>query len=241
MTTSPTPPRQPQAPAEAKSDPQAEATPQAKSDANSETTSAMTAMPTAPERAKSRRRADSEPPRKLHTFVALVENVPGVLNLVTSLFRRRAYNIDSLTVGRTENPTISRITIVLDADNQTARLLEANLYKLVNVLRVEDVTDEATVRRDLALIKVRADRDTRSQILEICDVFRARVVDMSPKAMVVEITSTEDKLQNLIEVLTPFGIIEMVRTGSVAMLRGDDPITVHPNFISARVPNGNAF
>jgi acetolactate synthase I/III small subunit len=179
------------------------------------------------------------PQRKLHTFVAYVENVPGVLNRVTSLFRRRAYNIDSLTVGRTDNPAISRITIVLDADDDTARLMEANLYKLVNVLRVEDVTYKPTVMRDLALIKVAADAETRPRVLQICEVFRARVVDMSPGALIIEMVSAEDKLQGLIEVLAPFGIIEMVRTGSIAMSRGSEPVTVHPRFVSARVPTNS--
>lgn len=174
------------------------------------------------------------PQRKLHTFVVYVENVPGVLNRVTSLFRRRSYNIDSLTVGRTENPTISRITIVLDANDETARLMEANLYKLVNVLRVEDVTYKPTVLRDLALIKVTANAETRPRVIQICEVFRARVVDMSPESMVVEMVSTEDKLQGLIDVLQPFGIVEMVRTGSIAMTRGAEPIAVHPRYVPAR-------
>ncbi|WP_428263909.1 acetolactate synthase small subunit [Haliangium sp.] len=190
---------------------------------------------------RARARTAPAPQRTLHTFVAYVENVPGVLNRVTALFRRRAYNIDSLSVGRTETPGVSRMTIVLDADPGTARLLEANLYKLVNVLRVEDVSAEPTVMRDLALIKVRADADTRPKILQICEVFKARVVDMALEALIVEIASTEDKLQGLIEVLRPFGIIEMVRTGSIAMTRGKEPITVHPHFVSARVPTNRIF
>ena len=185
--------------------------------------------------------APAPPQRKLHTFVAHVENVPGVLSRVASLFRRRAYNIDSLTVGRTENPAISRVTVVLDADDQTARLMEANLYKLVNVLRVEDVTYRPTVMRDLALIKVAANTESRPKIIQICEVFRARVVDMSPQALIVEVASTDDKLQGLVDVLTPFGIIEMVRTGSIAMTRGEEPITVHPHFVSARVPTSRVL
>lgn len=176
-----------------------------------------------------------------HTFVAYVEDLPGVLNRVTSLFRRRAYNIDSLTVGRTDVEGVSRITIVMQADETIARLVEANLYKLVNVLRVEDVTHEATVVRDLALIKVATDAETRAQVLQICDVFRARVVDVAPAAVIVEITGTEDKLQGLVDVLRPFGIVEMVRTGSVAMTRGAEAITVDPHFVPARVPmNGES-
>ena len=173
--------------------------------------------------------------RTLHTFVAYVENKPGVLANVAALFRRRAYNIDSLAVGRTEEPSVSRMTIVMEADDITARLVEANLYKLVNVLRVEDVTHEATICRDLALIKVRADAEQRTKVLQIVEVFRARVVDVVPDALVVEITGTEDKIQGLLEVLRPFGIIEMVRTGTIAMTRGAHVIPSDPSFVPARV------
>ena len=130
------------------------------------------------------------PPRSLHTFVAYVENQPGVLARVSSLFRRRAYNIDSLAVGRTDVPGVSRMTIVIETDDATARLVEANLYKLVNVLRVEDVTYEQTIVRDLALVKVKANAEQRPQVLQLIEVFRARVVDVDPGALVVEITGT---------------------------------------------------
>jgi acetolactate synthase-1/3 small subunit len=176
------------------------------------------------------------PPRSLHTFVAYVENQPGVLARVSSLFRRRAYNIDSLAVGRTDVPGVSRMTIVIETDDATARLVEANLYKLVNVLRVEDVTYEQTIVRDLALVKVKANAEQRPQVLQLIEVFRARVVDVDPGALVVEITGTEDKLQGLLDVLRPFGIIEMVRTGSIAMTRGAEGIPVDPSFVSARIP-----
>jgi len=166
--------------------------------------------------------------RKHHTFVAYVEDVPGVLNRVSSLFRRRGYNIESLTVGRTETAGVSRMTIMLEADDTTARLMEANLYKLVNVLRVQDVTYVPTVMRDMAMIKVRAPTDRRPQVLQVCEVFRARVIDVDPESLVVEITGTEDKIRGLVEVLEPFGILEMVRTGRVAMTRGADTIRVEP-------------
>jgi acetolactate synthase-1/3 small subunit len=171
-----------------------------------------------------------------HIFVAYVEDKPGVLNRVASLFRRRMYNIESLTVGHTDRPGISRMTIVTHGDLETARRVEANLYKLVNVLRVEDVSSVPTVTRDLALIKVRADVDSRAQVLQVCDVFRARVVDVAPEALIVEITGTEDKLEGLVDVLRPFGIIEMVRTGMVAMTRGAEAMTPHPDFVPAMVP-----
>jgi acetolactate synthase-1/3 small subunit len=155
-----------------------------------------------------------------HTLVAYVEDKPGVLNRVASLFRRRAFNIESLTVGHTEQPGVSRMTIVVDTDEQGARRVEANLYKLVNVLRVQDVTDLPAVVRDLALVKVSADSHARAQIMQLADVFRARIVDVANESLIVEITGTEDKIEGLIEVLRPFGIIEMVRTGLVSMARG---------------------
>jgi acetolactate synthase-1/3 small subunit len=154
------------------------------------------------------------------TFVAHVEDRPGALNRVASLFRRRGFNIESLTVGHTERPGVSRMTIVTCVDEPMARCLEANLYKLVNVLYVEEVTHIPSVTRDLALIKVRADSDIRVHVLQICEVFRAHVVDVAPDALILEITGTEDKIQSLVEVLRPFGILEMVCTGRVAMTRG---------------------
>jgi acetolactate synthase-1/3 small subunit len=155
----------------------------------------------------------------LHTFIAYVEDLPGVLNRVTSLLRRRNYNIQSLTVGQTERPGVSRMTIVLEADEDGARRIEANLYKLVNVLFVENTTEAATMIRELALIKVRADATSRNEVMRLCDVFRARVVDLGPEALVAEITGTADKIDGLVDVLRPFGLLEMVRTGRVAMVR----------------------
>jgi len=155
------------------------------------------------------------------TFVAYVEDRPGVLNRVASLFRRRGYNIVSLNVGRTHEPGVSRMTFVVDADDDTGRRIEANLYKLVNVLSVEDITHEAAVVRDLALIKVRVGPDRRAEVLQLCDVFRARAVDVGPDTLIVEITGTQDKLEGLVTVLQPFGIDEMVQTGTVAITRGN--------------------
>ena len=171
-----------------------------------------------------------------YMLVAYVEDKPGVLNRVSSLFRRRAFNIESLTVGHTEQPGVSRMTIVVDADEMEIRRIEANLYKLVNVLRVEDVSSTPAVTRDLALIKVAADINTRAQVMQLVDVFRARIVDVANESLVVEITGTEDKIEGLIEVLRPLGIIEMVRTGIVAMTRGSTTVTVNPPLVPARVP-----
>jgi acetolactate synthase-1/3 small subunit len=139
-----------------------------------------------------------------HTLIALVENKPGVLNRVSSLFRRRNFNIDSLNVGQTETAEVSRMTIVVDSDSVDARKVEANLYKLVNVIDVQDVTGQPAVMRDLALIKVKANLDQRAEIANLASIFR-----------------TEDKIDSLTELLRPFGIIEMVRTGQVAMMRGN--------------------
>jgi acetolactate synthase-1/3 small subunit len=154
---------------------------------------------------------------------------------VSSLFRRRGYNIESLTVGHTNKEGISRMTIVMEGDDTTARLMEANLYKLVNVMRVQDVTYTPSVIRDLALIKVKASAETRAQVLQVCEVFRTRVVDVAPDALIIEITGTEDKINGLVEVLEPFGIIEMVQTGVVAMTRGSEAVSVEPRFTPARV------
>ncbi|MGO8814717.1 MAG: acetolactate synthase small subunit [Terriglobia bacterium] len=162
----------------------------------------------------------------LKTFVVHVENKPGVLTRVASLFRRRAFNIDSLTVGRTEKPEVSRMTITVEADHDQGRRIEASLYKLVNVLLVEDITDEPAITRDLAMIKVAAQHDQRSHVLQLVEVFRARVVDVSPESVTIEITGGEEKIDRLLEVLRPFGVVEMVRTGVVAMRRGSKSSTV---------------
>jgi acetolactate synthase-1/3 small subunit len=143
-----------------------------------------------------------------------------VLTRVSSLFRRRAFNIESLTVGHTEKPGVSRMTIAVDTDELGARRLEAHLYKLVNVLRVENITASPAVFRDLAMIKVAATAESRTHIMQLVDVFRARVVDVAPDSLIIEITGTEDKIDGLLEVLRPYGVMEMVRTGRVAMSRG---------------------
>ena len=154
------------------------------------------------------------------TLVVQVENKPGVLNRVASLFRRRAFNIESLTVGHTHKPGISRMTIVVDTDESGAARLEANLYKLVNVLRVENISHTPTVRRDLVVIKVATTAENRAEIMQLAHVFRARVVDVAADSMILETTGAEDKIDGLCEVLRRYGILEMARTGRVAMTRG---------------------
>lgn len=157
-----------------------------------------------------------------YTFIALVENKPGVLNRVASLFRRRNFNIESLAVGRTENPDISRMTVVVDCPNgdMDAHKIEANLYKLVNVIDVQDVTHQPSVTRDLALIKVKVRPERRAEVNGLADIFRARIVDVAADSVIVEITGTEDKIEGMIELLRPIGIVEMVRTGQISMTRG---------------------
>ncbi|MGD1212533.1 MAG: acetolactate synthase small subunit [Candidatus Acidiferrales bacterium] len=156
----------------------------------------------------------------LHTFVVYVENKPGVLSRVVSLFRRRAFNIDSLTVGRTEKPDVSRMTIVSDADEDQARRIVANIYKLVNVLLVDDLTNQSALLRDLSLVKVRAAGETRAQVLKLAEVFKARVLDIALESITLELTGGEEKVDRFLELLTPFGLMEVVRTGIVAMRRG---------------------
>ena len=163
--------------------------------------------------------------KRPRTFVVLVEDVPGVLDRVASLFRRRAYNIESLTVGHTDREGVSHITVVIDADDRTASLVEANLFKVASVLEVKDVSNLPSVVRDLALIKVRADHKNRAEILQVAEVFRARVVDVSPEALIFEITGSEDKINSLVDVLRPFGILELARTGVVAMARATEPVS----------------
>jgi acetolactate synthase-1/3 small subunit len=167
----------------------------------------------------------------LNTFVVHVENNPGVLTRVSSLFRRRAFNIDSLTVGRTEKPEVSRMTITVEADVDQAKRIEANLYKLVNVLLVENVTYEPIISRDLALIKIAADQVTRDKVLGLVNVFRARVLDLAASSITIEITGNEEKIDRLVELISPFGILEMVRTGIVAMRRGVTAPSPNPHLV----------
>ena len=162
---------------------------------------------------------------KAHTFIVTVEDQPGVLNRVASLFRRRGYNIESLTVGRTERPGISRMTVVVMSDDAGAGRIEANLYKLVHVISVSDITSAPAVYRDLAIIKVAATQACRPELVHLVEVFRARIVDVAPDSLTIEITGGEDKIDGLLEVLRPYGVLEMARTGRVAMARGTRPAT----------------
>lgn len=154
-------------------------------------------------------------------LVALVENRPGVLNRVVSMMRRRNFNIDSLTVGRTHNKHVSRMTIVVDAGPNMARRIASNLFKLVNVIDVRVISEEPHVSRDLALIKVRTDDvESRNGVTLICERYPARIVDIGPKVAIIEIAAQEAIVEALIGELEPIGIVEMIRTGLVAMGRG---------------------
>lgn len=155
-----------------------------------------------------------------HTLAVLVENRYGVLSRVAGLFARRGYNIDSLAVGVTEDPTISRITIVVRGDDLVLEQVTKQLNKLIDVIRVTDLGSEDTVERELALIKVNADVNNRSEIMQIADIFRAKIIDVASKSMVIEVTGDENKIKAIEQLLKPFGIKEMVRTGKIALRRG---------------------
>lgn len=157
-----------------------------------------------------------------HTLIALMENKPGVLNRVSTLFRRRNFNIESLAVGHSETPGISRMTIVSEGDDPTIEQVVKQLYKLINVTKVTDVTSEPTVIRELALIKTHAPPRNRAEILQLVDIFRAQVVDVAIDSLTIEITGDENKVDSLAALLRPYGIKEMVRTGRVAILRGSN-------------------
>lgn len=155
-----------------------------------------------------------------HTLVARVQDQPGVLNRVASLFRRRNFNIESLTVGHSEQQDYSRMTIVVDTARAPARLVEESLRKLIPVADVKDVTDVPTVDRDLALIRVRCEPRERAEMAQLAEIFRGRIVDVAADSVIVEVTGDEDKVSGLVELLKSRGILEMVRTGKVAMVRG---------------------
>ncbi len=155
-----------------------------------------------------------------HTLIALVEDKPGVLNRVASLFRRRGFNIESIAVGHAELPGLSRMTIVVDGTAALVEQVRKHLDKLIDVVKVTDITDDNTVARELALIKVKATPSTRSELIQIVDIFRANIVDVASDSVTVEVTGDEDKIDSLFRLLKGFGIREIARTGRIAMTRG---------------------
>ncbi len=162
-----------------------------------------------------------------HTLVALVENQPGVLQRVANLFSRRGFNIESLAVGHTDTPERSRMTIVVNAEETQVDQVTKQLYKLINVLKVSDVTTDRTVDRELALIKVSASATTRAEIAQVVDIFRARIVDLARDSLTVEVTGESEKIDSIVGLLRPFGLKEMVRTGRISMTRGSGAIGVN--------------
>ena len=160
-----------------------------------------------------------------HTLSVLVENVPGALARVSGLFSRRSFNIESLAVGPTEHPEISRMTIVVAVGDQPLEQVTKQLNKLVNVIKIVELEPESSVQRELLLVKVRADASVRSQVLETVQLFRAKVVDVSPEALTIEATGDGEKLNALLRMLEPYGVREMVQSGSIAIGRGPRSIT----------------
>lgn len=156
----------------------------------------------------------------MHTIAAIVENKPGVLVRIAALFSRRGFNIDSLTVGATDNPDYARMTITVEGDEIILEQVTKQLNKLINVIRVSELLPSESVERELAIIKVAAKKEDRSEIMQIVSVFRAKIIDVSPRSMIVEVTGSEDKIEAMVRLLRQFGIKEMARTGKVSMTRG---------------------
>lgn len=155
-----------------------------------------------------------------HIVAALVEDRPGVLTRVASLFRRRGFNIDSLSVGRTEIPGMSRMTLVVDGANTVVEQVVKQLYKVIDVVKVSDITHDETILRELVLIKVSATASTRSDIIQFVEIYRGKIVDVAPDSLTIEITGPPDKIESFVALIRPFGIKELARTGVVAMVRG---------------------
>ena len=156
-----------------------------------------------------------------HTLSVLVENKPGVLARVAGLFSRRGFNIDSLAVGITENPDVSRMTITVDAEEHPIEQVTKQLHKLINVIKITDLDAEKTVARELALLKVKSDAKTRAEVMQLAKIFRARILDVSRKTITIEITGTHEKIEALEKLLQPHGVVEIVRTGRIAIERGE--------------------
>jgi acetolactate synthase-1/3 small subunit len=155
-----------------------------------------------------------------HIISLLVENKPGVLTRIAGLFARRGFNIDTLAVGPTQDPALSRITLTLDGATQPIDQVTKQLHKLVNVLRIRDLEPSVTVARELALFKVSADGATRGELMQLTDIFRGKIVDVSKRAVIVEVTGTADKIEAFEQMVRPYGLVEMVRTGEIAIARG---------------------
>ena len=161
----------------------------------------------------------------MHTLAVLVENKPGVLTRVSGLFARRSFNIKSLAVGETEQPGISRMTIIVEADSAPIEQVKRQLNKLINVLKIVELHPEESVERRLLMMKVRADESRRTGVLQVVDLFRAHVVDVQPESVVIESIGSLPKLEALLRAMEPYGVIELVQSGAVAIGRGEKSIT----------------
>ncbi|MBC9785393.1 acetolactate synthase small subunit [Heliobacillus mobilis] len=155
-----------------------------------------------------------------HTLSVIVENKPGILTRVAGLFARRGYNIESLVVGETENPQVSRMTIVVDGDEKIIEQVTKQLHKLIEVIKISDITQEESVHRELILVRVAADASTRGEIMQICEIFRASIVDLSRNSVMIQATGDQKKIEAMLTTLRPFGIREFARTGRISMVRG---------------------
>jgi acetolactate synthase-1/3 small subunit len=158
-----------------------------------------------------------------HALSVLVENKPGVLVRVAGLFARRGFNIDSLVVAETENPAVSRMTITVDEQDQPVEQVTKQLHKLINVIKITDLQPTESFERELLMIKVKADSTTRSEIIQMVEIFRAKIIDVSPEVLIIEMTGTRDKVGAFVKLLAPFGVVELMRTGRMAMGRGKRP------------------
>ncbi|HON34805.1 MAG TPA: acetolactate synthase small subunit [Methanothrix sp.] len=161
-----------------------------------------------------------------HVIAVIVENKSGVLTRIAGLFSRRSFNIDSLSVGATDNPDYSRMTISVHGDRDTLEQVIKQLSKLINVIRVSELDPADSLERELAIIKVSVDRESRSEVIQIVDIFRAKIIDVSQRSMIIEVTGDEDKVEAMIQLLRQFGIKELARTGKVSMVRGAKVIKV---------------
>lgn len=161
-----------------------------------------------------------------HIVVAIVEDKPGVLQRVAGLFRRRGFNIESLAVGHSESEGLSRITLVVDGASAPVEQVVKQLYKLIDVVKVSDLTDEAIVSRELVLVKIRCTSENRQQIIEIANLFRANIIDIATSSLILQITGDQEKIDALLDLCKPYGIRELTRTGTVSMVRGNRTTTV---------------
>ena len=176
---------------------------------------------------------------KRHTMIAWMEDKPGVLNRVAGLFRRRNFNIESLAVGHSETPGISRMTFVALGTDRDMRQIKTQLDKLINVTAVVDVTDQDSITRELVLLKVKATSETRAEVMQLVDIYRARIVHVDMESVIVQIVGKENQVNSLVNLLEPFGILEMVRTGQVAMVRGSEQNGVTETAVPAQANGHN--